>query len=181
MVFPAWLRPHRVLVAVVAVATGVLACRDTTTPKRLSTDGIAEPRFTAAVGFASTLNGRGNLGAFHTQSHANGYQVALESHNNTDIAVADIAVAPGGHSGWHFHPGPVVVVVKTGAITFYHASDPTCTGTRYAAGTSFVEEGGDVGIARNEEASQTTVVATFFVPAGSPTRIDAAAPGNCPF
>ncbi len=38
-----------------------------------------------------------------------------------------------------------------------------------------------VGIARNEGTAEATVVATFLVPAGSPTRIDAPAPGNCAF
>ncbi len=181
MTFAERLRPHRVLVAVVGVATGALACKDTTTPRQLSTDGITEPRFTASAGFTSTTLGRGNLGAFHIQSHANGYQVALESHNNTDIAVANVTIAPGGHSGWHSHPGPVIVVVKTGTVTFYHGNDPTCTGTVHPAGTVFIEEGGDVGIARNEGPVEVSNFVTFFVPAGSPTRIDAANPGNCPF
>jgi hypothetical protein len=181
MMLAGWLRPHRVLMAVAAIATGALACRDTATSKEFSTAGITEPRFTLAVGFASTPIGRGNLGTFHVQSKAHGYDVELKSHDNTDIAVANIAVVPGGHSGWHYHPGPTLVVVKTGAITFYHGDDPTCSGTRHPAGTSFIEEGGDVGIARNEEAVETTVVATFFVPAGSPTRIDADRPGNCSF
>jgi quercetin dioxygenase-like cupin family protein len=181
MVFAGWLPPYRVMLAMVAVATGALACKDTTTPKQVSTADIGGPSLTAAVGFVGTTVGRGNLGAFHSQSHANGYQVALESHNNTDIAVATIGIAPGGHSGWHFHPGPVLVIVKVGTVTFYHGDDRTCTGTSYTAGHAFIEEGGDVGIARNETASVDTVVATFFVPAGSPTRIDAPAPGNCPF
>jgi quercetin dioxygenase-like cupin family protein len=181
MMFAGWLRPHRVLMAMVAVATGALACKDTTTPKELSTAGITEPRFTASVGFVTTLNGRGNLGTFNVDSEVDGYEVELKSRDDTDIAVTNIAVARGGHSGWHFHPGPVLVVVKTGAITFYHGNDPTCTGTRHPAGTAFVEHDGEVGIARNEEAGETTVVATFFVPAGGPTRIDAPAPGTCAF
>ena len=202
--FAGWLRPHRVLVAVVAVATGALACRDTTTPKEFSKEGIAEPRFTTAVGFTSAPIGRGNLGTFHVKckadgnddqleshddtenndnnrSKADGYCVQLKSNDNTDIVVANIVVTPGGTSGWHKHPGPVIVVVKTGAVTFYHGDDHTCSPTLYPAGTSFVEQGGRVGIARNEGAVEATVVATFFVPAGSPTRIDAAAPGNCAF
>lgn len=182
MMFAAgWLRPRRVLVAVVAVATGALACRDTTTPKEFSTAGIAEPRFTTAVGFVGTAIGRGNLGTFNVHSKADGYDVQLKSHDNTDIAVSTIVVAPGGHSGWHYHPGPVLVVVTSGTVTFYHGNDPTCTGTVHTAGTSFIEEGGDVGIARNEGTVNSTIVATFFVPKGSPTRIDAAAPGNCAF
>ena len=182
MTFAEMLRPHRVLVAVVAVAAGALACRDTTTPKQVSNAGIPEPRFTASAGFTTTSANRGNLGTFHIQSKAAGYDVELKSHDNTDIAVANITVIPGGHSGWHKHPGPVLVVVKTGTITFYHGSDPTCTGTPHLAGTAFVEEGGDVGIARNEGTVDATVVATFFVPARGPTRIEVpVAPGNCSF
>ncbi len=180
--FAGWLRPHRVLVAVVAVATGALACKDTTTPKEFSNAGIPEPRFTAAVGFTPTSSNRGNLGTFDIHSKAGGYDVKLKSHDNTDIVVTNITVTPGGHSGWHYHPGPVIVVVKTGTITFYHGNDPNCTGTRHVAPTAFVEEGGDVGIARNEGGVDATVVATFFVPAGGPTRIDVpTAPGNCTF
>ena len=182
MTFPGWLRPHRVLMAVVAVATGALACRDTTTPKEFSTAGIAEPRFTASSGFTPTALGRGNLGTFHIKSKAAGYDVELKSHDNTDIAVSSIVVTPGGHSGWHYHPGPVLVVVTSGTITFYHGNDPTCTGTAHAAGTAFIEEGGDVGIARNESTTDNaTVVATFFVPPGIATRLDAPDPGNCHF
>jgi len=167
--------------AVVAVATGALACKDTTTPRESSNAGIGQPSFTLAVGFTSTPVGRGNLGTFHVQSKAAGYDVELKSHDNTDIVVANIVVAPGGHSGWHFHPGPVIVVVKTGTVTFYHGDDPTCSGTSYPAGTAFVEEGGRVGIARNEGAVEVNNVVTFFVPKGSPTRIDAPRPGNCTF
>ena len=181
MIFAGWLRPHRVLVAVVAVATGAFACRDTTTPKELSTAGITEPRFTASSGFVTTSADRGNLGAFHIKSKAAGYDVDLKSKDNTDIVVTNITVAPGGHSGWHYHPGPVLVVVKTGTITFYMGDDPTCSPRVHPAGTSFSENGGMVGIARNEGAVEASVVATFFVPKGSPTRLDAADPGNCHF
>ena len=143
--------------------------------------GITEPSFTTAVGFTSTLVGRGNLGTFQSKSKAAHYDVELKSHDNTDIAVANIVVIPGGHSGWHYHPGPVLVVVKTGTITFYMGDDPTCSPQVHPAGTTFIENGGMVGMARNEGAVDATVVATFFVPAGSPTRIDATAPGNCAF
>jgi len=38
-----------------------------------------------------------------------------------------------------------------------------------------------VHIARNEGAVDATTVATFFVPASAPQRIDQALPGNCAF
>lgn len=181
MMFAGWLRPHRVLIAVAAVAAGVLACRDTTTPKAFSKAAPTDPSLTAAVDFNGTPVGRGNLGPFHIQSKAAGYDVELKSHDNTDIAVSTIVVKPGGHSGWHYHPGPVLVVVTSGAITFYHGSDPNCSGMRHPVGTAFIEQGGDVGIARNEGSVDATVVATFFVPPGVATRLDAARPGNCSF
>jgi quercetin dioxygenase-like cupin family protein len=182
MMFAGWLRPHRVFMGVVAVATGALACRDTTTPKEPSAREIAfEPRFTTGVGFTSTVVGRGNLGTFNVHSKVDKYDVELKSHDNTDIVVANIVVTPAGHSGWHYHPGPALVVVKTGAITIYHGDDPTCSPTAHPAGTSFIEEGGMVHIARNQGAVETTLVTTYFAPAGSPTRIDAADPGNCSF
>jgi quercetin dioxygenase-like cupin family protein len=179
MMLRKWLRPDRVMIAVAAVTAGVLACRDTTTPKQLSTDDIQEPAMTMAVGFVSVVNGRGNLGTFHVQSKFNGYDVELKSHDNTDIAVADITIAPNGTSGWHYHPGPVLVVVKSGAVTFYTADGPDCSPVRHPAGTVFIEPGGVVGNAINREATDTKVVATFFAPAGSPLRIDAPKPANC--
>ena len=169
------------VMAAVAIAIGVLACSDTTKPKELSTGGIAGPSYTAAVDFTPTVVGRGNLGTFHIQSKAGAYDAELKSHDNTDIVVVNVVVAPGGHSGWHFHPGPVLVVVKTGTITFYMEDDPTCSPHIHPAGSAFFENGGMVGMARNEGTVEATVVATFLVPVGSPTRIDAPAPGNCAF
>jgi len=177
MTFADRLRPHRVFVAVVA-ATGALACKDTTTPKQLSKTAPTGAAETMGVGFTSTPVARGNLGTFHVQSKFNGYDVELKSHDNTDIAVANVTIAPGGSSGWHAHPGPVIVVVKTGTVTFYHANDPTCTGTAHPAGTVFIEEGGDVGIARNEGTVEVSNAVSYFVPMGSLPRIDAADPQN---
>ena len=164
-----------------AVAIGALACRDTTKPRELSNAGITVPSYTAAVDFTPMVVGRGNLGTFHIQSKAGDYDAELKSHDNTDIVVVRNVVAPGGHSGWHYHPGPVLVTVTTGTITFYMGDDPSCSPHVHPAGTTFFENGGMVGIARNEGTVEATAVATFFVPAGSATRLDAPAPGNCAF
>src|SRR4030088_3263991 len=171
-------RPHRVLIAAAAVAAGVLACRDTTTPQAKAVH--VEPSSTMGVGFTSTLIARGNLGPFHMKSKVAGYEVELKSHDNTDIAVANIAITPGGFSGWHYHPGPVLVVVKSGTITFYSADESNCAPQVHPAGTSFTEAGGIVGNARNEGATDVVAVATFFAPpAPSPLRIDAPVPEDC--
>jgi quercetin dioxygenase-like cupin family protein len=171
--------PHRVLIAAAAVAVGAFACRDTTTPKEASKAVPTGASETMGVGFTSALIARGNLGTFHIQSKVDGYDVELKSHDNTDIAVANIGITSGGSSGWHYHPGPVLVVVKSGTITFYSSDDPTCAGKAHPAGTTFTEQDGIVGNARNEGAVDVVAVATFFAPPGSALRIDAAKPDNC--
>ena len=88
---------------------------------------------------------------------------------------------PGGSTGWHTHLSHTLVIVTAGAVTAYHGADPTCTGTVYTAGMSFVELANHVHIVRNEGTVEAQSVAVRLIPAGQPGRIDAPAPGNCPF
>ena len=88
---------------------------------------------------------------------------------------------PGGTFGWHSHPGPSIVVIKTGELTLYHGDDPSCTPTRVPAGKGFVDDGGDVHLVRNEGTVETVVYVTSLVPQGAARRIDEPSPGNCDF
>jgi quercetin dioxygenase-like cupin family protein len=92
--------------------------------------------------------------------------------------VAAVTIRPGGSSGWHSHPGVVLVTVKQGSVTFY---DQTCSATVHATGTSFMEAAGDgPGLARNEGSIDTIVYVTYVAPAGTTVfRIDERNPG-CP-
>jgi quercetin dioxygenase-like cupin family protein len=100
-----------------------------------------------------------------------------------DTVVVTTMYAPGGNTGWHSHPGPTVVLVKTGALTLYSADDPTCSGRTYSAGQAFVDPGqGHVHIGVNESGVNTELWAVFFdVPPGMSPRIDVPNPGHCPF
>ncbi len=103
--------------------------------------------------------------------------------NARDTVIGQIVMAPGGQSGWHSHPGPAVVLIKSGQLSLYDGDDPTCTARIYTAGQSFVESGhGDVGLFRNESQSENLELwATYFdVPPGGSPRIDAPNPG-CSF
>lgn len=89
-----------------------------------------------------------------------------------------------GHTGWHSHPGPVIVLIKAGVMSFYDGDDPTCTVRTYTAGQSFIDSGqGHVHIARNEGPTDLELWAVYFdVPPGGAFRNDVTpAPGNCPF
>lgn len=110
-------------------------------------------------------------------------QEVINVRNAQDTVMQQITIGAGGHTGWHSHPGPVVVLVKSGALTLYSGEDPTCTGRTYAAGQAFVDSGqGHVHIARNESGQTTELWVTYFdVPPGEGVRIDAPDPGNCSF
>jgi len=95
-----------------------------------------------------------------------------------------IVIGPGGHTGWHSHPGPVVVLVKAGELTLYDGDDPGCGGRTYSAGQAFIDSGqGHVHIGRNLSQTQNVElwVTYFDVPPGGAFRLDAADPGNCGF
>jgi quercetin dioxygenase-like cupin family protein len=99
-----------------------------------------------------------------------------------DTVMQQIIIGPGGHTGWHSHPGPAVVLIKSGELTVYSADDPTCTGRTYLAGEAFIEHGqGLVQFAGNLSPTENVEVwVTYFdVPPGVSPRLDAADPGNC--
>jgi hypothetical protein len=99
-----------------------------------------------------------------------------------DLAVQRITFPPGAQSGWHRHPGPVFILVKSGEVTFYESTDPTCTGVVRKAGEGFLDAGDHAHIAINRGDVAAENIVTYFVPPGALSlRSDAADPGNCPF
>jgi quercetin dioxygenase-like cupin family protein len=109
-------------------------------------------------------------------------KVKIKVEEPSDVYVVRNTVPPGGYSGWHTHPGPSVVLVKSGTATVYNGDDPSCTPVTYAAGTGFIDEGGGhVHMVRNEGTTDLVTVAFQIIPAGADRRIDAPSPGHCPF
>ncbi len=102
--------------------------------------------------------------------------------NAQATVLQQLIISPGGHTGWHSHPGPVVVLVKAGEVTLTVAGDP-CTVRTYSAGQSFVDGPNDhVQIARNEGSVNLEAWVTYFdVPADGIFRIDEPDPGTCGF
>ena len=101
---------------------------------------------------------------------------------NRDIVVGENSFAPGGSSGWHSHPGKVIIGVARGSLTLYHAGDPNCSGTTYSAGDVFIERPGVVYNGRNEGTVAAVLNVTYLgVPVGGSPRIDQPQPANCPF
>ena len=134
---------------------------------------------TPPSGATSTTLGRISLGPSQESSP----DFKIFSKAPTDTVVLTTTINPGGSTGWHSHPGPAFIVVTQGTLTVYDGNDPTCTPHRYGPGTGFLDPGlRRVHIARNEGTTPVTVVQTYLnVPPGGSPRIDAPAPGNCPF
>ena len=114
----------------------------------------------------------------------NGSKVKLDTKGPVEVAVQRIQVAPNATFGWHSHPGPTIVTVLSGTLSFYHAED--CTDrTNYGPGTSFSNLPDEIHLARNESTTTTLVVyASYFVPVGTSPggiRINQPSPGaGCP-
>lgn len=91
-----------------------------------------------------------------------------------EVVVQEITIGPGGTTGWHSHPGPVVVVVKQGTLTYVRAVGDQCVDTAYGAGTAFVDPGqGHAHTAFNLGGDNLVLIATYFdVPVGGSPRID---------
>jgi quercetin dioxygenase-like cupin family protein len=108
------------------------------------------------------------------------WKAAIGTKGPSDLYVLQNTIAPGGTFGWHSHPGPSLVIVKSGTATFYLADDPTCSPHVVPTGGGFVDQGSDVHVVRNEGSVDLVTVVVSFVPAGFERRIDQPAPANCP-
>jgi len=112
--------------------------------------------------------------------HFNTGAIKFQTKESVDLVTQTINIGVPGSSGWHSHPGVVLVTVKTGSVVRY---DEHCAATVYTADTpnsAFVESGDHAGLVRNESGTPAVVYVTFVVPAGTTAlRIDKANPG-CP-
>jgi len=93
----------------------------------------------------------------------------------TDLVFARVTLQPGGYTGWHTHPGPLLVVVESGTLTHY---DRHCHVRTLRAGQAFQEPAGSrhVHMGTNKTNAPVVLEVTYIVPAGGPLRDDAPAP-----
>jgi quercetin dioxygenase-like cupin family protein len=66
--------------------------------------------------------------------------LAQSTVDGVDYLTKEITLAPGGSTGWHWHPGQVYGVIKEGTLTHY-ASDCSVDGV-YPVGSSITEQSG---------------------------------------
>lgn len=140
---------------------------------------IALPRDQATAtppsGIAAELLARGTVAQ---ASHVRVAGIKLATRGPVDVATVQVTFQPGGRTGWHVHPGPALVTVKSGQLTLHRAKG--CRSRTFSAGQTFLEFGPkDVNLTRNETGAVTETVVTFLLPVGAPITIDAPAPSHC--
>jgi quercetin dioxygenase-like cupin family protein len=118
------------------------------------------------------------LDEIDTKAETDDWEIELRTKGLSDVYMTHFKVAPGAHGGWHSHPGPSIIAVKSGTATFYCACDDPITRHDYPAGTGFVEDAGCVHILVNEGDVDLEVVVMQIVPRGAPRRIDEPDPRN---
>lgn len=134
--------------------------------------GVVVWALTAATVLATPGSGvvaldlaRGTVAAPYTITHT----------ANRDIMTQSLTFAPGATTGWHTHPGSVVVIVESGTLSFWDSTD--CVLETYTAGQALVVPGGSVfDLARNDQAVPLELVVTYYnVPVGGAQTIGSAA------
>jgi quercetin dioxygenase-like cupin family protein len=110
-------------------------------------------------------------------------KVKLQTQGPIEVAYQRVVVQPGATLGWHSHPGPTLVTILRGTMSFYHAEDCNME-IEYRAGQSFSNLPDEIHMARNEGTEDLVIFASYFVRAQTPAvalRIDQPSPGpECP-
>ena len=65
--------------------------------------------------------------------------IHINTRRGTEVTTTRLAVLPGGHTPWHYHPGPHVVAVTAGDVTVYE-TDCSVRGM-FTAGEGFFDPG----------------------------------------
>jgi len=137
---------------------------------------------TPPIGVVSTtISGPVSFDEIDVFDRTHDHHVRIKAEGSSDVYVLDVQIAPGGQTGWHAHPGPGFVLVKSGVATEYSGDDCDCTPIVHLTGTGFMENTGHVHDVRNEGSDPLELVALFVLPPGQKPRIDMPNPGNCPF
>lgn len=149
------------VVGVVAIGTVVAAV------------ALGSPGFGNTISTLVTAN-------FDQTVELNSDRVKFQTKDATDVRIQKIVFAPGAYSGWHHHPGMVLLTVESGAVILWNAD---CSSTTYGPGNpngAAFAEGSD-NPQQVTSAGGATVYAVFVAPSADPpvTRVEDAAV-SCP-
>lgn len=80
------------------------------------------------------------IAQFLKNADVNSDRIVFQTHNPTDTSIVRLDFAANADSGWHHHPGMVIVQIAQGTVRVYDSSCAYKTyGIGAAAGSTFVE------------------------------------------
>lgn len=166
---------HRIL-ALAATALAVAAVTPLWVGRALATapSGVTNPTWSPVVGrFADGIHTAAKTDV-DPGPKKDLWSAKINVRGATDVHVLENIIAPNGTFGWHSHPGPSMVIVKSGTLSVYNA--PDCMredfGPGSPLGTTFVDGGHDTHMVRNNGTVTAEVYVVSIVPAGFDRRID---------
>lgn len=151
-----WFSKRKLIVAV--VTAGALAA------------GLAGSAASASPPIGVTIE---NIfaGAFNTPT-------TVHSEDAKDVVLQKLTIQPGGSTGWHWHPGVVVLTVESGTMTrVTKVNRRGCTVETFQAGTSFIKQGTNVLNGYNRGSVPLVLWVTYIKPENTPLRYEADDPG----
>jgi len=104
---------------------------------------------------------------FNHTVHLNSDRVKFQTKDLTDVRVQKLVFAPNSRSGWHHHPGMVLVTVESGSVTLWQSD---CTSETYGPGLpngAVFAEGGDDPVQATSTTGATNYV-TLIAPSADP-------------
>jgi quercetin dioxygenase-like cupin family protein len=121
---------------------------------------------------ASHIVGPSDFGNIDTWAETDDWEAEIRVKGRSDVYMTHFKLAPGAHGGWHSHPGPSFIAVKSGVATVYCACEDPIEKEVYHAGSGFIEDAYCVHIVVNEGTTDLEFVVMQIVPRGAPRRID---------
>ena len=101
-----------------------------------------------------------------------GWSAKVETDGASNFVVQDVAFVPGGYTGWHNHPGILLLTLTEGSVEWY---DAKCRKHIYNAGDSWTENT-PLHYVRAVGSVNARFMITYLIAKGQPKRIDQAAP-----
>jgi quercetin dioxygenase-like cupin family protein len=141
----------------------------------VATGIVASAIAVATVALASPGSGTSTTilaprSTFSDSVQVNDDGIKFQTKGPTDFVTQEVTFLPHAFSGWHHHPGVILVLVKSGHVTTH---DENCQTKTYGPGEAFVESGTAPFMVSNESDTETAVdVATQVAPTGSAFRIE---------
>jgi hypothetical protein len=98
----------------------------------------------------------------------------------TDAFIQHVRLGGNAQTGWHTHPGPAIVTVVKGSVTYQEAEANRCVDATYTAGEGFVDRGFGHVHRAIAGAGGVDFYVVYLLPSGSATHvIPVSAPPEC--